>query len=166
MSKGNTAGSRFLAISAIFFGLGFVLGFITCYGYVRANSRIEIFKDPPAAPRPRSADRSEPGPLGGEEAETAHMDIELSLEDHFLGNDSGGTYIAGVIANDANHPFDAVRVEFDLHNAEGKAYGSITETLRETLGPGEIWEFTIYIPYTRMDRFAGYKLRSIMGVTR
>jgi hypothetical protein len=30
--------------------------------------------------------------------------------------------------------------------------------------PGASWDFTIYIPYSEMDRFKSYRLQSMMGV--
>lgn len=182
MSKEKSGDSRLFAIVAVFFGLGFTLGFLTCFGYLRNHSRVEIvevFRDQPTARSiPKNTfeeaasgdevlkeDNSSRPQEEGSDDEIPIGNIELSLEEHFLGNDDGGTYITGIVANVSNHKFDAVRVEFELNDKGGKTFSTVTESMRDTMEPGDRWEFTIYIPYVQMDRFADYKLRNIMGVT-
>ena len=172
MSKGRIRDSRFFAILGIFFGLGFALGFLTCFGYLGAQPRIEVvevFREgPPATSADVSSDiqietnvtveSGQPDQLGQE--------AELLLEENYLGNDEDGTFIGGIVANRSDHPFDAVRVAFDLQDRSGETFAAVTETQAERMEPGDRWEFTIYIPYTEMSRFAGYTLHSLVGVTR
>ena len=158
MSKGRVRDSRFFAVLGIFFGLGFVLGFLTCFGYLGAQPRAEVAR----------VDRE--GPPGIEIKTNVTVEpgneAELLLEENYLGNDEDGTFIGGIVANRSDHPFDAVRVAFDLQDRSGETFAAVTETQAERMEPGDRWEFTIYIPYTEMPRFAGYTLHSLVGVTR
>lgn len=109
------------------------------------------------------------GPLeqGSDENQNISFEnIELVLESDQLDDDENGLYISGIVVNRSNHPFDAVRIEFELCDKEGKAYSSVTETSGERMELGDSWGFTIYIPYSEMDLFSSYKLHSIMGTTK
>ena len=177
MSKTRARDSRFFVILGIFFGLGFVLGFLTCFGYLGTRTKVEVVEIYRDGPRSSSADARQPpaSPAGQAAAAPSGMqfdadlpieDLELVLEEHFLGSDESGTYIGGLVANRSDHPFDAIRLEFDLNDRDDRSFASVTETQADGMEPGDVWEFTIYIPYTEMQRFVGYRLRSIMGVTK
>lgn len=166
MSKGRVRDSRFYAILGIFFGLGFALGFLTCFGYLGMQPRIqvvEVYRDGSPA---TSADASSEIQIDTNVMVEPGEEVELLLEENYLGSDEDGAFIGGIVANRSDHPFDAVRVAFDLQDRDGETFASVTETLAERMEPGDRWEFTIYIPYTEMARFAGYTLQNLVGVTR
>ena len=166
MSKERVRDSRFFAILGIFFGLGFVLGSLTCFGYLGTQPRVQVVEVQREGPAATSADA--PSEIRIETNVTVEpgQEAELLLEENYLGNDEDGTFIGGIVANRSDHPFDAVRVAFDLQDPSGETFASVTETQAERMEPGDRWEFTIYIPYTEMARFAGYTLQNLVGVTR
>ena len=166
MSKDRVRDSRFFAILGIFFVLGFVLGFLTCFGYLGAQPRVEVARVYREGPPAISADAPPEIQIETNVTVEPGNEAELLLEENYLGNDEDGTFIGGIVANRSDHPFDAVRVAFDLQDPGGETFAAVTETQTERMEPGDRWEFTIYIPYTEMSRFAGYTLHSLVGVTR
>jgi hypothetical protein len=93
-------------------------------------------------------------------------DIGLAVEEHWIDSDDNGLFIAGAVKNSGAGSFDAVRVAFDLLDSGGEAYSAVTAGNRDGVEPGESWDFTIYIPYSEMDKFSSYRLQSVMGVKR
>ncbi|MDR1916030.1 MAG: FxLYD domain-containing protein [Synergistaceae bacterium] len=185
---------RKFALHGLFFGVGFTLGFLICFGFLRAKVNAELLMYSNAMPAserelaPASSSLPEggkdnlsmavsalsqdssPPPSGpsGTDTETTAMptrDIDLVLSEHELGEDENGIFISGTVLNDSVHAFDAIRVAFDLCDRSGEPYSSVSDWSNEHMEPGDVWGFTIYIPYTDMDKFSSYKLQSIMGVT-
>jgi hypothetical protein len=101
-----------------------------------------------------------------ESDETIEFDSGLSLEEHALDEDENGLFVSGTIINKSDHGYDAVRVTFDLCDAEGRAYSGVTDVTYDRMAPGDSWGFTIYIPYSEMRLFSSYRLQSIIGATR
>ena len=93
-------------------------------------------------------------------------DIGLVLEEYWMGSDDNGLYIAGAIRNSDDDAFDSVRVAFDLLDGQGGAYSAVTTRNDDRIESGDVWDFTIYIPYSEMDKFNSYRLQSVMGVRR
>jgi hypothetical protein len=197
------------AVCGLFFGVGFLLGFLICFGCLRAKTAAELqmysraggesvaavraASAVKAPPRPASADAGPssadlsgvlgvfeasgelgdsaeaPGPTGaGEDLWIDALpaeDIDLVLAEDGLGSDENGFFISGTVLNDSVHAFDAVRVTFDLCDRSGEPYADVTDASNARMEPGDVWGFTIYIPYMNMEKFSSYRLQSIMGVT-
>jgi hypothetical protein len=170
-NRGSAPGKKLVALVGIFFGFGFVAGFLSGFNCDRilaerrdrdvvTAERTSVSADKFIAPV-RSADPAPP-----EEQGEAQFDSELVLEGHELEEDENGLFISGTIYNRSTHGFDAVRVTFDLCDSKGKAYSGITDITHDKMEPGDSWGFTIYIPYSDMGLFSSYRLQSIMGTTR
>ncbi|MDR1471891.1 MAG: FxLYD domain-containing protein [Synergistaceae bacterium] len=175
---GGRGGDVRFAVYGLFFGVGFLLGFLACLGClsVRTSTEVQVrarAKTPAAAP---GAAKSEAGgavpkPSGRVAKENAASsaelarDIGLVLAEDGVGEDENGFFISGTVLNDSSHAFDAVRVTFDLCDKSGEPYAEVTDLLKGRMEPGDLWGVTIYIPYMNMDKFSSYRLQSIMGVT-
>jgi hypothetical protein len=92
-------------------------------------------------------------------------DIDLILTEDGIGTDENGFFISGTVLNTSAHAFDAVRITFDLCGRSGEPYADVTDASNARMEPGDVWGFTIYIPYMNMEKFSSYRLQSIMGVT-
>jgi hypothetical protein len=176
---------KLAAALGLFFGLGYLFGFFTGFGYSKSKSRVEIveiYRGEQGTLAP-SADRRGISPKNRTPSGTAKTEqtppieqaiavaaaapmqnIGLVLSDNSLGEDENGLYISGTVLNRSDHAFNAVRVAFDLCDSQGTPYNSVTDMSSERMEPGDAWGFTIYIPYTEMSLFSSYRLQSIMGV--
>jgi hypothetical protein len=161
---------KFAVAFGVFFGCGFLCGFFSGYSHVRRDGSVAV-ESPlviqatvgPATPSSAggngvASDDATPG--------TASEDIGLVVEEHWIDSDDSGLFIAGAVKNSGAGAFDAVRVAFDLLDAGGEAYSAVTARNGDGVGRGESWDFTIYIPYSEMDKFKSYRLQSVMGVKR
>ncbi|MDR3253988.1 MAG: FxLYD domain-containing protein [Synergistaceae bacterium] len=179
-TRGSKLAPKTAVLLGFFFGLGFLAGFL-------AASRYDEAQFSAFAPRPgdgivaRLPDETgtpffavelpsrDIGPeiasLPGEALDLL-FDSELVLEEHELGEDENGLFIYGTIFNRSSHPYDTVRVAFDLCDDKGQAYSGITDITRDRMAPGDSWGFTMYIPYSDMDLFSSYRLQSIIGATK
>lgn len=199
---GKTAsGGRFVLLG-LFFGAGFLLGFLTCRGMTEARyaameaARFAREEAPlsatsttvldagaplsedarasgdialsageilftPAEPSARAAGTSAEPP-----ADAPAAVIGLVLEEHRLEEDENGLFIAGTVANRSHEAFDAARIVFDLCDNAGAPFNAVTDTAMERMEPGDVWGFTIYIPYAEMDLFASYRLQNLIGVKK
>jgi hypothetical protein len=155
----------------IFFGAGFLCGFLSGYRYAAANLVCEVpraaqnFKGASSGDFSGSSDErvsavSEDAPID------AASDIGLVLEDYWMDSDDNGLFIAGAVKNADASAFDSVMVAFDLLDDHEQAYSAVTRRNNERMEPGDSWDFTIYIPYSEMDKFKSYRLQSVMGVKR
>jgi hypothetical protein len=153
-------------LAGIFFGLGFAAGFLAGFNFDRGEAQLPLgaFAEDNSVSSDASA--AVPLPLARQDDEAAEMDSDLVLEDDELGEDENGLFISGTIYNRSSHGYDAVRATFDLCDAGGLAYGGVTDVTYDRMAPGDSWGFTIYIPYSEMDKFSSYRLHSIMGTTR
>jgi hypothetical protein len=161
-------------------GTGLAIGFLIGRELSPALARL----NPPAAasaapeiPGPGFQGDGQPGsglnePSSGESPDTGLImtrqtrDIGLTLENSWMDADENGLFIAGVIKNSRGNSFDAIRVTFDLLDPKGMAYSAVTGKNDEPVGPGESWDFTIYIPFSEMDKFSSYRLQSLIGAKR
>lgn len=163
----------------IFCGLGFMSGFFTGFGYARHEYRetaaVYGSPEPPISSdfnKTLSEDQSNIKETTSPDVELARDDdssmqnIELSLEKQELGSDENGTFISGTVANRSDHAFDAVQIQFELCDKDNVSYSTLTERYTERIEPGDSWEFTIYIPYSDINRFESYKLHGLMGTTK
>jgi hypothetical protein len=107
----------------------------------------------------RSADNSE------NDNNASSADIGLVLDDHWMDSDDNGLFIAGTVRNASGHAFSGVRIAFDLLDSGGEPYTAVTDKATERMEPGDTWGFTMYIPYSEMDKFSSYRFQSVMGVT-
>jgi len=154
------------AALGIFFGTGFLSGFLTGYRYAAANLIREL---PAIIPEYVASGDAQPDipPDALEAADEAEMgDIGLVLEEYWMNSDDNGLFIAGAIRNANEGAFDSVRVAFDLLDARENPYSAVTARNDERIEPGEVWDFTIYIPYSEMDKFNSFRFQSVMGVKR
>ncbi|MDR1966628.1 MAG: FxLYD domain-containing protein [Synergistaceae bacterium] len=159
------------AILGIFFGVGFFCGFLAGFGYSPARDeniapladRVAGVSAPASSADFGGAVFAEGG-YGDDAAEP--RDIGLILEDHWMDSDEGGLFIAGTVKNGGDHAYDAVRVAFDLCDKEGNPYTAVTDKNATAMAPGDTWSFTVYIPYSDMDKFSSYKFQSILAVTK
>jgi hypothetical protein len=156
----------------LFFGAGFLCGFLSGYKYAGAIIVCEL---PPVfreisreGPVGLSEDLKESVKIGVSETASneteATGDIGLTIEEHWMDSDDGGLFIAGIVKNSGLQEFDAVRIAFDLLDERGLAYSAVTDINDGGMEPGASWDFTIYIPYAEMDKLKSYRLQSIMGV--
>jgi len=166
-----TINKRYLAAAAlgIFFGTGFLCGFLSGYRYAvfNAESKLSVIV---------SEDREAGDSLFSEflrdgtpeqaEGEADVGDIGLMLEEYWMDSDDNGLFIAGAIRNSDNSAFDSVRVAFDLLDGHEEAYSAVTVRNNERMEPGDTWDFTVYIPYSEMDKFNSFRFQSVMGVKR
>ncbi|MDR1509042.1 MAG: FxLYD domain-containing protein [Synergistaceae bacterium] len=160
--------------AGILFGAGFLIGFLSGYKYASENIVCEV--PPMFSGVEKISSQDVTSPYLGMAAETEISgdaptvpeiaDIGLSVQEHWMDSDDHGLYIAGTVRNYGVNSFDAVRVAFDLCDAEGRIYTAVTARNDERIEPGESWDFTAYIPYSDMDKFNSYRLQSIMGVKR
>ncbi|MDR1515835.1 MAG: FxLYD domain-containing protein [Synergistaceae bacterium] len=164
-----------MVLLGIFFGIGFMTGFFTGYGF-----KPQGFARGDEAVTPRYVSSGDGVTLGAPDKtdeetrwrQTEESDVPvafdsgLSLEEHELGEDENGLFVSGTIVNKSDHSYDAVRVTFDLCDAAGKAYSGVTDVTYDRMAPGDLWGFTIYIPYSEMGLFSSYRLQSIIGASR
>jgi hypothetical protein len=161
------------AMAGVFFGAGFLCGFLSGYRYAAANVACElppaavnygvISEDAPAAPE--SSPEAETV-SGGADAGAETSDIGLELDDYWMDSDDNGLFIAGAVKNSGASAFDSVMVAFDLLDVGGAAYTAVTARNGERVEPGDAWDFAIYIPYSELDKFKSFRLQSVMGVKR
>ena len=158
------------AALGIFFGTGFLCGFLSGYRYAAIDlAAYELPANIREDTAPGDAQFSEFQPDEVSEdmaAETGIGDIGLVLEDYWIDSDDNGLFIAGAIRNADMSAFDAVRVAFDLLDGRGNAYSAVTARNDERMEPGDTWDFTVYIPYSEMDKFNSFGFQSVMGVKR
>ncbi|MDR3355210.1 MAG: FxLYD domain-containing protein [Synergistaceae bacterium] len=184
--KKTVFAGKFLLALALFFGVGYAVGFFSGFGYSRSLSGYGVIG---SSHNPQWTGRISPDVARGTptwdvvpaqaptEADGGSQyvqdpdgrpdlgGIDLVLSGHSLGEDENGLFIAGTVVNRSNHAFDAVRIAFDLCDSQNRPYNYVTDTATEIMEPGDSWGFTIYIPYTEMGMFSSYRLQSIMGVT-
>jgi hypothetical protein len=156
----------------IFFGVGFLCGFLVGFGYASFNIKIEtqVIGQTKDVAAPASPDNgmvvSVLVPNETKEPDgVSSVDIDLVLDDHWMDSDENGLFITGAVINESDHSFTGVRIAFDLTDSNGEPYTTVTDTAKERMAPSDTWGFTIYIPYSDMDKFSSYRLQSIMGVT-
>jgi len=162
---------RYLLTAAlgIFFGTGFLCGFFSGYRFAAINFVRElpvIINEDETSDDVRLSE-----PLWDEIPEEAAAvidtgDIGLVLEDYWMDSDDNGLFITGAIRNADTGAFDSVRVAFDLLDGNENAYSAATVRNDERMEPGDTWDFTVYIPYTEMDKFNSFRFQSVMGVKR
>jgi hypothetical protein len=168
---GNSRSTLKITVAfGLFFGSGFASGFISGYKYASSNLACELPPMPYETQREASPDLRGPEGTGTSEvfgnATATTENIGLILEDHWMDSDENGLFIAGAVKNADTGGFDAVRVAFDLLDERESVYTAVTAINDETMEPGSSWDFTIYIPYSEMDRLKSYRLQSIMGVKK
>ena len=181
---GNSGGAlpegKILALLGVFFGIGFMTGFFTGYGYrpapLAGDAAISVAArtSEPALPELEVVSRDaapedrkiEYGAFEAYVENSVPADSGLALTEHELGEDENGLFVSGTITNMSSHGYDAVRVTFDLCDSTGKAYGGVTDVTYDRMAPGDSWGFTIYIPYSEMGQFSSYRLQSIIGASR
>ena len=165
-----TLNRRYLLTAAlgIFFGSGFLCGFLSGYRYAAIDIAFEL----PAIAGEDTAGGGQFSESPWEDvyeeaaAEIDIGDIGLVLEDYWIDSDDNGLFIAGAIRNADRGAFDSVRVAFDLLDGRDNAYSAVTARNDERMEPGEAWDFTVYIPYAEMDKFNSFRFQSVMGVKR
>ena len=153
---------RYLLTAAlgIFFGTGFLCGFLSGYRYAALNLKDVVSGD--AQFYELSHDE-----VSEEAAAEADIgDIGLVLDDYWMDSDDNGLFITGAIRNSDKGAFDSVRVAFDLLDGVENAYSAVTARNDERMEPGDTWDFTVYIPYSEMDKFNSFRFQSVMGVKR
>jgi len=141
----------------LFFGMGFLCGFFVC---------LATEQTPRDAPPDSAAASVLAVSADSRGALAIEGNIDLALEDERMDSDENGLFITGTVKNISAHSFDAARIAFDLCDRGGEPYTVVTDRNAERMEPGDVWGFTIYIPYTDMDKFSSYRLQSIMGITR
>jgi hypothetical protein len=167
-------------MSALFFVVGYTAGFFSGFGY-SGSLGSDVTGAPPQLPGtemaspdiPRGAPNADiPGDAISKEAVEEEYGggqggdgIGLVLSGHSLDEDENGLFISGTVINMSDHAFDAVRIAFDLCDPQNRPYSYVSDTATEIMESGDLWGFTIYIPYTEMRMFSSYRLQSIMGVT-
>ena len=166
-----TVNKRYLLTAAlgIFFGTGFLCGFLSGYRYAAINIAGElpvIVREDGESGGARFAESPRNEFSGEADAEIHIGDIGLVLEDYWMDSDNSGLFIAGAIRNSDVGAFDSVRVAFDLLDSYENAYSAVTARNDERMEPGDTWDFTLYIPYGEMDKFNSFRFQSIMGVKR
>ena len=162
---------RYLLAAAlgIFFGTGFLCGFLSGYKYAADNLVCElpvIIREDVTSGDAQFSDVSLDIVSEDAAAETDTVDIGLVLEDYWMDSDDNGLFIAGAIRNADKGVFDSVRVAFDLLDSRENAYSAVTVRNDERMDPGDTWDFTVYIPYSEMDKFNSFRFQSVMGVKR
>ena len=164
------ANKRYLLTAAlgIFFGTGFLSGFFTGYQYAALNFVPEVSWSviPETEVAEIDFDKIERFDVIERFDIFAIDDIGLVLEDYWIDSDDNGLYIAGAVRNSDDEAFDSVRVAFDLLDGYENAYSAVTVRNDERMEPGDIWDFTIYIPYSELDKFNSFRFQSVMGVKR
>lgn len=176
-----------LVVLGVFFGLGFTIGFLTGFGYssatrppTPAGSRqnadeikgalssdgrpaVGHAAPPPAAPKSNiSADEDGEGSTNN----VSVADGEFALLEHGLNDDENGVYISGTVLNRSQNAFDAAQIVFELRDARGRTYTTVSDRTTERMDPGDSWGFIIYIPYTDLRPLDSYRLQGIMGVRK
>ena len=157
------------AALGVFFGTGFLCGFLSGYKYAAYNLVCEFpvsVREDAASGGALPVDASWDVVPEGAASETDPVDIGLVLEDYWMDSDDNGLFIAGAIRNADKSAFDSVRVAFDLLDGRENAYSAVTVRNDERMEPGDTWDFTVYIPYSEMDKFNSFKFQSVMGVKR
>lgn len=168
----HKTGKKALAALGLFFGIGFTAGFLTGFGYGHAGNQPPLQEEDAGG---RSADAFLPALSIDVPAEPGEEDGawnisdesgEFALTEHELGDDENGFYISGTVANLSKSAFDAVQIAFELCDAGGNPYATVTDRTTERMEPGDSWGFVVYIPYAEMPAFDSYRLQGVMGVRR
>ena len=162
---------RYLLAAAlgVFFGTGFLCGFLCGYKYAADNIACDfpvVIRENVTSGDVLPLDASRDVAPEGAAAEADPVDIGLVLEDYWMDSDDNGLFIAGAIRNEDKGAFDSVRVAFDLLDSRENAYSAVTVRNDERMEPGDTWDFTVYIPYSEMDKFNSFRFQSVMGVKR
>lgn len=172
-----------LAVLGLFLGIGFTVGFLTGFGYGYANRpalpQVTQRGEETAAAQPNeiassvqavsldaiSSDRAE-FDEEDDSSETPIENGEFTLTEHELDDDENGLFISGTVVNQSKNAFDAVQVVFELCDAKGKPYTTVSDRTTERMEPGDSWGFVVYIPYSEMRLFDSYRLQGIMGIRK
>ena len=153
----------------VFFVLGLALGVSFGFGYARSLLPPEAHDEAarPAAPSETHAtEASSTEENAPNIPDISSLDVGLLLQEHALGEDENGLFIAGTLRNETEYPYNAVKVVFDLCDTTSEAYSYVTDGPEYGMESGDSWSFCIYIPYTDLVRFSSYRVRSILGVRR
>lgn len=167
-------GKKTLAVLGVFFGIGFTVGFLTGLGYGYAGNRApaaqedagERQQDTPSEPLPAYDDAPTDDNAGVGLAAIRDASEELSVAEHELGDDENGFFISGKVVNHSQRAYDAVQVAFELCDARGNRYATVTDRTTERMESGDAWGFVVYIPYDQAPFFHSYRLQGIMAVTK
>lgn len=178
---------KVFAVLGLFFGLGFTVGFLTGFGYgnilrppLPPETRQSAAKSkgapslnatpgvrqtsPPSAASADNRSMNDDGTTGQDDVSIE--DGEFALLEHELGDDENGAYISGTVVNRSENAFDAAQIVFELCDARGRPFTTISDRTTERMDPGDLWGFTIYIPYTDLRSLDSYRLQGIMGVRK